>query len=125
MPDGSAQTSLRPVFFCQLIRQPGVVERRQAQHQPDGRQDAAENDRVRHVDDVAQQAGQHQQIDQNIGAKSKQRVPVARRPEQRLCGCGHDASPSCRINDAYNKTCSMPAWVRWKFLTQVIVIDDN
>ena len=34
MPDGSAQTSVRPVFLASSIGEPGVVERAQEQHQP-------------------------------------------------------------------------------------------
>ena len=45
MPEGSAQTSSRPVFFAQLVGEPRVVGGRQEHHQPERRQDAAEDDR--------------------------------------------------------------------------------
>ena len=45
---------------------------------------------VRHLQHEAQQAGQHQHVDENVGAETEQRVPVARRPQGRLeggCAC--------------------------------------
>ena len=68
----------------QPIGEPGVVERREAHHQAERRQDAAEHERVRHLQHEAQQPGQHQHVDQDVGAEAEEGVPVARRPQCRF-----------------------------------------
>ena len=55
MPEGSAQTSVRPGLLGQPVGEPGVVERAQAQHQPGRRQDAPEDQLVGHLQHEAQQ----------------------------------------------------------------------
>src|SRR5437879_8902471 len=43
-----------------------------------------------HLQHKAQQPGQHQHVDEDVGAETEQRVPVARRPQGRLesgCAC--------------------------------------
>src|SRR5262249_32263109 len=43
-----------------------------------------------------QQAGEHQHVDENIGAEAKERVPVARSPKGRaasVLGCGAHGCP--------------------------------
>jgi len=74
----------------QPIREEGVVHRREAHHQPERGQDAAEDERVRHLQHKPQQAGEHQHIDEDIGAESEKRVPVAYRPQSWALhlGCG-------------------------------------
>ena len=77
-----------------LKRQPigkeGVVHRGEAHHQPQRGQDAAEDKRVRHLQDKTQQTGEHQHVDENVGAESEKRVPVAGCPQSRTLhlGCG-------------------------------------
>src|SRR5207248_7005174 len=53
-------------------------------------QDAAEDERVRHLQHEPQEAGEHQHVDENIGSESEKRVPVACRPQHRALylGCG-------------------------------------
>ncbi len=54
---------------------------------------------VRHLQHEAQQARQHQHVDQNVGAEAEEGVPVARRPQ---CGRGFRkvASIALLIDDA-------------------------
>ena len=86
MPDGSAQTSVAAGLLAPAVGEPRVVQRAQAQHQPGRRQDAAEHQLVRHLEHEAQQPGQHQQVDEDVGAEAEEGVPVARDPE---LGLGH------------------------------------
>ena len=76
-------------FLGQLIGEIRVVKRAQAHHQAERRQDAAKHNGVRHLDDEAQQAGQCQHVDENVGAEAEEGVPVAWRPycrfESRRC----------------------------------------
>ena len=50
---------------------------------------------VRHLEHEAQQPGQHQQVDQDVGAEAEERVPVARRPQRwPVCRrCRQSSSP--------------------------------
>jgi len=82
MPEGSAHTSVRPVFQRQPIGQERVVERRQAHHQAERRQDASKHDRVRHLEHEAQQAGQNSMLTRIFVPKPKNASnhPVSTRP---------------------------------------------
>ena len=68
----------------QPVGEPGVVHGREAHHQAERRQDAAEHERVRHLQHEAQQPGQHQHVDEDVGAEAEEGVPVARRPNAGL-----------------------------------------
>jgi hypothetical protein len=68
----------------EAIGEPGIVEGGEAHHQPERRQDAAEHQAVRHFQHEPQQPGQHQHVDQDVGAEAEEGVPVARRPQHRL-----------------------------------------
>ena len=86
----------------EAIGEPGVIESGQAHHQAERRQDAAEHQRVRHLQNEAQQAGQHQHVDQNVGAETEEGVPVCRGPKHWLTrgcdrACRHGTSPLVRI----------------------------
>ena len=67
-----------------LLRQPigekRVIEGGEAHHQAERRQDAAEHEGIRHLQHEAQQAGQHQHVDEDVGAETEEGVPVARCP---------------------------------------------
>ena len=97
MPEGSAQTSLRPVDFAQPVAEPRVVDGAEEEHQAERRQDAAEHQIVRHLEDEAQKPGQHEHVDEDIGAEAEERVPVARNPPALLRFCrrrhGHRSAP--------------------------------
>ena len=69
-----------PGLDRQLAGQPGVIDGAQEQHQPDRRQDAAEDDRIGQLEHEPQQPGQHQHVDENVGAEAEKGVPVPRRP---------------------------------------------
>ena len=64
----------------QTIAEQGVIDRAQKQHQAGGREDAAEHQLIRHLQHEAQQAGQHQNIDQDVGAETEEGVPIAGEP---------------------------------------------
>ena len=98
MPEGSAQTSVRPVLLRQVPGEERVVSGAEEQHQPERRQDAAEHQRVRHFQHEAQQAGQHQHVDQDVGAEAEQGVPVAGHPE---------LWPDCRLLHFRSFCCSL------------------
>ena len=66
----------------QFVGEPRVIHRGQEHHQAHRGQDASEHDRVRHFQHEAQQPGQHQHVDQDVGAETEKRVPVARRPQR-------------------------------------------
>ncbi len=72
------------VVAAGLLRQPigeiRVVEGREAHHQPERGQDAAEHETIRHLQHEAQQAREHQHVDEDVGAEAEERVPVARCP---------------------------------------------
>ena len=72
----------------QPIGEPGVVHRAEEQHQPGGGKNSAEHQRIRHLQHEAQQPGQHENVDQNIGAETEEGVPVARNPVA-LTPCRH------------------------------------
>ena len=80
IPEGSAQTSSRPVDLGETIGEPGVVHRAQEQHQPDRGQDASEHQRVGHLEHEAQQRRQREHVDEDVGAEAEEGVPVAGRP---------------------------------------------
>ena len=80
-PDGKRADVGAAGLLREAIGQECVVHRRQAHHQPERGQDAAEHERVRHLEHEAQQAGQHQHVDENVGAETEECVPVARRPD--------------------------------------------
>ena len=97
MPEGSAQTSVRPVFLREPIGQKGVIHRAQAHHQAGGGQDAPEDEVVGHFQHKAQQRREREQVDEDVGAEAEEGVPVARHPEFRfwcswilslVCVCG-------------------------------------
>ena len=88
-----------PGLLRQAVGQKGVVEGRQAQHEAERRQDAAEHDRVRHLDHKTQQAGKHQHVDQNVGAETEEGIEIAGGPyfwTESGCRCchGHCTLPS-------------------------------
>ena len=70
-----------PGLLREPVGQPRVIERGQAQHQPGGRQDAAEDEVVRHLQHEAQQRGQREQVDEDVGAEAEEGVPVSGHPE--------------------------------------------
>ncbi len=74
----------------QAIGEPGIVHRAQAQHQAGGGEDAAEHQLVRHLEHEAQQAGEHQHVDQDVGAEAEERIPVAWNPKLGLEVRGRD-----------------------------------
>ena len=67
----------------ELIGEPRVVERAGKEHQPAGRQDAAEHDLVRHVQHEAQESGQHQEVDEDVGPETEKGVPIPGGPQFR------------------------------------------
>ena len=75
------------VRSTRLLRQP-IGERRivhgaHAHHHPRGRQDALEHQVGGHLQDVAKEAGERQQVDEDVGAEAEECVPVAGRPQDR------------------------------------------
>ena len=81
----------------QPVAEPGVVDGAEEQHQAERRQDAAEHQIVRHLEDEAQKPGQHEHVDEDVGAEAEERVPVARNPPALLRSCrrrhGHRSAP--------------------------------
>jgi hypothetical protein len=91
------------------IGEPSVIGGGEAEHQPDGGQDAPEGDGVGHAQHEAEQAGEHQQVDEDVGAEAEERVPVSRHPERGpeapvdagcrrprpACARRHGGDPSC------------------------------
>ena len=73
------------------VREPRVVQRGQRHHQAGRGQDAPEHELVRHLEHEAQQARQHEQVDEDVGAEAEEGVPVAGRPQRglvaRSCRC--------------------------------------
>ena len=55
--------------------------RGETQHQAGRRQDASEDEVVGHLQDEAQQRGQREQVDEDVGAEAEERAPVAGHPE--------------------------------------------
>src|SRR3546814_13756891 len=74
----------------------GIIDRAEKQHQPDGRQDPAEDDRIGQLEDEPQQAGKHQHVDENIRAETEKGIPVPRCPR----------SEERRVGQAWVSTCS-------------------
>ena len=66
---------------CQPIGKPRVVKGGKAHHQAERRQDAAEYERIRHLQHEAQQPGEHQHVDEDVGAEPEERIPVSWRPQ--------------------------------------------
>ena len=64
----------------QPIGEPGVVDRAEEQHQPEGGKNSPEHQRIRHLEHVAQQPGQHENVDEDVGAEPEEGVPVAGNP---------------------------------------------
>ena len=83
----------------EAVGEEGVVHGREAHHQAERRQDAAEHEAVRHLQHEAQEAGQHQHVDQDVRAEAEEGVPVARGPKRGAAWCGgggrHRSSPKC------------------------------
>ena len=65
----------------ETIGEPGVIHRREEQHQPEGGKNSAEDQRIRHFQHEAQQPRQDQNIDQDVGPEAEKGVPVARNPK--------------------------------------------
>ena len=82
-------------FLRQAIGEPGVVEGGQAHHQAQSPAGCGRTRCVRHLEHEAQQAGEHQHVDQDVGAEAEEGVPVARRPQCRFeaCRCAHHLLP--------------------------------
>jgi hypothetical protein len=74
----------------QAVGQKCVVHGREAHHQTERRQDAAEDERVRHLQHETQKAREHEHVHENVGAKSEKRVPVPGRPQSRTFHLGRD-----------------------------------
>ncbi len=62
------------------VAEPGVVQGAQTQHRTRRRQYPAEYQRVGHLQDIVQQAGHDQQIDQDVGAVAEECVQVSGHP---------------------------------------------
>jgi len=81
MPDGSAQTSLRPVLLAKRYAQERVVHGAQKHHQADGRENASEHQRVRHLKErTAAMAVSVSMLTRMFGAEAEECVPIAGRP---------------------------------------------
>ena len=79
-PRGQRANVAAAGFLSQLAGEPGVIDRAEEQHQAGRGQDAPEDDRIGQLEHEAQQAGQHQHVDEDVGAEAEEGVPVARRP---------------------------------------------
>jgi len=89
------RTHIRASRLCsKTIRKPCVIKRAHAEHETGRRQNTTEHQRIRHLDHEAQQPRQHEQIHQDIGAETEERVPVTRDPEFRFVYF-HCASQNC------------------------------
>ncbi|MET3250444.1 hypothetical protein ABIA29_000688 [Bradyrhizobium japonicum] len=64
----------------EAVGEVGVIECRQAHHQPECGQDAAEHEAIGHLQHEAQEARENQHVDEDVGAEAEKRVPVARCP---------------------------------------------
>ena len=103
----------------EAIGEPGVIDRAEKQHQSEGGQDAAEHQRVRHLQHEAQQAGQHQNVDEDVRSESEEGVPVAGNPKAlaaRRCHCRglHGSAPILR---GFHSGVSLPPRRRSMFRT--------
>ena len=83
----------------QPIGKPSVVDRAEEQHQPERGEDSAEDQRIRHLENVAEEPGQDENVDQDVSAEPEEGVPISGNPpflRSRLGGhcIRHRAPPS-------------------------------